>query len=198
MWGTIAKLIGKGALAVGTGGSSLALPGVGASSMVGDALGGFGKAAGGAAQAQASNRGTKAELMMDQHSQMEQELLRREMEKRTARAAAYRDAMVGSHAMGFEAAPRPAAITTPSYVKPNPGGQLAAGELFRQGNRRLLQPDLVNPGGMSPYQSLMENPEFMKTMKPGLWEKILGIAGVAAPAAGMFMGKGNNSDNSGA
>lgn len=46
-WGSILKLVGKGALAVGTGGMSLAAPGVGAHSMVGDVadvLGGASKA----------------------------------------------------------------------------------------------------------------------------------------------------------
>lgn len=46
-WGSILKLVGKGALAFGTGGASLAAPGVGASSMVGDVadvLGGASKA----------------------------------------------------------------------------------------------------------------------------------------------------------
>lgn len=46
-WGSILKLVGKGALAVGTGGASLAAPGVGAGSMVSDlsdVLGGASKA----------------------------------------------------------------------------------------------------------------------------------------------------------
>lgn len=46
-WGSILKLVGKGALAVGTGGASLAAPGVGAGSMIGDVadvLGGASKA----------------------------------------------------------------------------------------------------------------------------------------------------------
>lgn len=50
-WGSILKLVGKGALAFGTGGASLAAPGVGAGSMMGD----LSDVLGGAAKAGAEN-----------------------------------------------------------------------------------------------------------------------------------------------
>jgi hypothetical protein len=184
-WSNLAK-IGGFAAAPFTGGASIPL-----GMAAGGALDAFGKASGAAGQGMASNRGTKAELMLDEQSDFERQLLARELEKRAARSAAYRDAVVGAHGMNFQPAVRPGSVTTPSYYQPSAERQLAAEELFRQGNRRLLQPDLVNASAPPALQRLMDNPEFLRTLSPSIWEKLLGIAGVAAPAAGMFMGGGD-------
>lgn len=101
-WSTLAR-IGGYAAAPFTGGASIGI-GNAAGSMIDSASAGLG----GASQAAASNRGTKAEIMMDQNRDLERQLLEREQEKRNARSAAYRDMMVGQHVQNFAPAPRPA------------------------------------------------------------------------------------------
>ena len=182
IWATIAKLAGKSALAVGTGGASLAAPGVGAMSMIGDVTGAM-------AKAQAANRGTSAELQLDEQKQFEEQLLARELEKRRAQSAAYRGAMVGSHAVNYQPGIRPAGVPG-SYqsTATTPEKRMAGGELYGQTMRRLLQPDLVNPAAPPDFLRLLNNPEFRKTMKPSVWEKILQVASVGASAYGAMQG----------
>lgn len=55
-WGKILKIAGKGALAFGTGGASLALPGVGAQSMLHDVVGDAGKGMAAMSDQAAQNR----------------------------------------------------------------------------------------------------------------------------------------------
>jgi hypothetical protein len=54
---------------------------------------------------------------------------------------------------------------------------------MRQSFRRLMQPDLVDGGGMPAYRNLALDPEFSGTMNSSFWEKLLG--GVSA-GAGVF------------
>ena len=183
--GILSKLlkVGAGVAAPFTGGASLAaIPAIDA----------FGKAAGGGAQAMASNRGTKAELLMDSQKALEEQLLARELEKRQAGSDAYKKSIMASLAANWQSPSGPPGVTPVRFGGPNgPGNdmnRMAGGEMFGQSMRRLLQPDLVNPTGMPAYQSMMDNPAFKKTMNPGILEKLLGIASVAAPVAGMFGG----------
>lgn len=191
---TLGKLVGKGALAVGTGGASLAMPGVGAGSMIGDVAG---AATGGAANAMANNRGTSAALQLDQNRDLENQLIAREQEKRSARNDAYKNAIRGSIAYNYD--PSKAFAGAPAGMPHfditggtmgNPQAHAAGDELVKQSMNRLTQPDLqVNGGAAMPaYRNLWTDPEFRKTLNPGTWEKILGGISVAAPIAGAVMG----------
>lgn len=194
-WGSILKLVGKGALAVGTGGASLAAPGVGLGSMVGDATDLFSKASGNAAQGMANNRGTGAEIRLDQNADLESQLLAREREKRAAGSAAYRSAMVGQHAANFQPSTRPAGIPG-SYQSTgtSPEARMAGGTLFSEGMRRMLGADQVNQTGLPDYKNLMNDPEFQNLLHSGKLEKFLGIASVASPLIGQLLKRGTGSN----
>lgn len=165
--------VGGGAIAAPfTGGASLAtiLPAIGAG-------------AGAAANAMAGNRGAKADAMLDQQRQMEALLLAREQEKRAARSSAYRDAMISNLGLNFRPATRPAGVTAPSYTTgSSPEQKMAAGEIFRQAQRRLLQPDLVQAEALPALQNLN------LPLNPSFWERLLGYGGIAANIAGAGIG----------
>lgn len=176
----IAK-VAAGVAAPFTGGASLAaIP----------ALDALGKASGAAANSMASNRGTKAELMLDQNSSLEKELLAREQEKRDARKSSYRDMMVGNRTMNYQPLQRPEGIRG-SYTSTSTtdGARTAGGALYNQALARMGAPDLSTyaaNGGMPAYNNLANNPEFQGAQKSGFLEKLLGIGSVAAPIAGLF------------
>ncbi len=164
-----------------TGGASLALaPLTGAA---GGALDALGAGAAGASQAAASNRGTKAELLLDQNRDLESQLIMREREKRDAQKQAYRAAMGGEYASSFKPSVRPAGIPG-SYEGPTQASRDIGATLYKQAMSRLQSPDLNNMRGMQPYNDLSKNKEFTKTMSPGFWEKLGNITSVAAPALG--------------
>lgn len=185
-WGTWAKIIGKGALAFGTGGASLAMPGVGLASMVGDATSA-------ASKSMASNRGAKTAAMLDQDRLLEEQLLAREAEKRHAQSSAYRSAMVGSHGVNYAPSMRPAGVPG-SYqsTATTPEGRAAAGTLYSEGMRRLLQPDLVS-GTTNPILA-QDKQRLNLPLDPSVWEKILGIAGPMLSAYGAQQNQKKNQD----
>lgn len=176
IWSKIAK-IGSMVAAPFTGGASLtAMPMIDAAS----------KGLGAAAQSSASNRGTKAEIMMDQNSALEQQLLAREREKREAQGDAYKNAVRADMAQTWKPAARPANIPTISYGGGlSPEGLHAARLLGNQARTRLEAPDLQQgQGGMPSYRDLTKDKDFQKTMNPSIWEKIGGIASAALPLLG--------------
>jgi hypothetical protein len=193
-WGWLGTLgkVGAGIAAPLTGGASLAaIPAI-------DALS---KSTGAASQAQASNRGTKAGLMMDQNSDLERELLARQQETRSARNDAYQNAIRGSIAYSYD--PSKQFDGLPSKVPHldvtggtmgNPQAHAAGDELVKQSMNRLTQPDLQTAGGgsMPAYRNLWNDPEFQKTLNPSLMEKILGYTSAFSPILGMALGKGEN------
>jgi len=182
-FGTIGK-IGAGIAAPFTGGASLmAIPAI-------DALS---KGAGSASQSMASNRGTKAEMMMDQNRDLESQLLAREAEKREAQANAYKNAMRSDMAVNWKPTVRPEGIPNISYnAGPSAAGRDIASTMFNQSKSRLGAPDLQNQQGMQAYRNLANDKEFGKTQKSGFWEKLLGIASGVAPIAGAYLGGGGN------
>jgi hypothetical protein len=147
----------------------------------------LGKGAGAASQAAASNRGTKAEIMMDTNALLEQQLLAREAEKRDAQKSAYRAAMMGDYTANWKPLGRPAGVPSMGYPEMTPRSIEAGNMLYNQGRMRLGADDLNSRdsmSGMPAYNDLTKNKEFMNTLSPGFWEKIGGIAGWAAPAVG--------------
>lgn len=191
-WGSLAK-IGGFAAAPFTGGASIPL-----GMAVGNAVG---AASGNASQAQASNRGTKASIMMDQNSALERELLAREQEKRSARNDAYKNAIRGSISANWQPQAAPPGIPhfdVTGGTMGNDQAHAAGDELVKQAMNRMTQPDIrVDGGGSMPaYRNLAHDSEFAKTLNPGIWEKILGIGSVAAPlVGGIFSGGENQSGN---
>lgn len=183
-WSTIGKGLGIAA-APFTGGASLAaIPAIDAIS----------KGMGNASQAQASNRGTKAELMLDQNSALERELLAREAEKRQAQGTAYQNAVRADYANNFKPAARPEGIPNISF---GPGlsqaGKGASSELFNQAMTRLQAPDLSRgQTGMPAYKDLSTNKDFKKTLTPGIWERILGYGSALSPIVGGLYGGRSN------
>lgn len=179
IWSKILKGVAIGA-APFTGGASLA-----AMPMI-DAVS---KGLGGASQAAASNRGTKAEMMMDQNSDLERELLAREMNSRQARNDAYQGAIRADMAQTWKPATRPGNIPTISYGGGlSPEGLDAVRTAANQYRGRLGAADLQSPSGMPSYRNLAQDKDYQKTQKSGIWEKIAGIASAALPVAGMAMG----------
>jgi hypothetical protein len=168
-----------------TGGAS-----IGVGNAIGGALDAVGSGAGNASQAAASNRGTKAQLMMDQNRDLESQLLARAQEQRAARSQAYKAAMMGEYANSFKPSARPPGISG-SYEGLTDASRGVGSELYKQAMMRLQSPDLASSGanqGLPAYNNLMQNKEFLKTMKPGFWEKFGGIVGAAAPVAGAVLG----------
>lgn len=178
-WGSILKGLGKvgaGIAAPFTGGASLmAIPMI-------DAIG---AGAGAASQASASNRGTKADLMLQQQGQLEQQLLAREAEKRDAQRSAYRAAMAGDYAANWKPLTRPAGVPS-AGTQPMSQNAIDTGNmLYNQGRMRLGADDLNtrdSMSGMPAYRNLTNDKEFKKTLSPGFWEKLGGIVGAAGPA----------------
>jgi hypothetical protein len=180
-WSTLGK-IGAGVAAPFTGGASLAaIPAIDAAS----------KALGSGSQAAASNRGTKAELMMDQNRDLEAQLLAREREKRDAQQQAYRAAMTGAHATSWKPLARPAGI--PGSYRPMDALGLDAGRMLNQQGRMRLGADDLNSrdsmSGMPAYRDLTKDKQFQKTLNPGFWEKLAGVGSAVLPLVGGAFGK---------
>jgi hypothetical protein len=135
-------------------------------------------------KAEASNRGTKAEMMMDSQSDLERQLLAREQEKRDAQSSAYRNAIMGDAAVNWMPARRPQGTANISFVNPSMNARAAGATLFDQAMARMNAPDLQNQSGMPAYRDLTKDKEFQNTMKPGIMERITGIGGMVAPLAG--------------
>lgn len=184
-WGFL-KGLGKIA-AIGaapfTGGASLtALP----------MIDGISNALGSGAQSAASNRGTKAELMLDQNSDLERQLIAREEEKRSAQGNAYRNAMLGSRAATWKPSARPSGVPG-SYAQTNAqGANLAGNELFKQAMLRMQAKDMQDQSGMPAYRNLANDKDFKKTMNPGFLEKLAGFGSAVTPLVGAAFGGGGN------
>lgn len=183
----------------GAGAAPGAAAGASGMSGVGGFLKGLGKKAagglfdsisagtGGAAQSMANNRGTMAEIMLDANTELERAMIARELEKRNAQSHAYNSQMTGQLAQNFRPAPRMDPRMGASYTTGSTPEQVLAGRaLEQQGRERMAQPDIANPTGMPKYRNMMEDPEFLKALKPGIGEKILGWASGLAPFAGLF------------
>lgn len=147
-----------------------------------------GKALGNASQAQASNRGTLAELMLDQNDQLERQLLAREQEKRQAQDQAYRNSMLGDRAATWQPLKRPDGISG-TYQGPTANSQAAGSELYKQGMDRLNSPDLKTPTGMPTYNNMGTNPQFQDALKPGAMEKITGAGSWGLPLINALLGR---------
>lgn len=194
-WGNLAK-IGGYVSAPFTGGASIPI-----GQAVGGGIDSFSKGAGAASQAQASNRGTKAELMLDQNSDLERQLLAREQEKRSARNDAFKNAMMGGNIANYKPVQGPPGINVVRFggggadgtggAISNPNAVGAANVLAAQGMNRLGQPDLnVDGGGSMPsYRNLWNDPEFKKTLNPGLMEKIMGWSSAFSPLLGTLLNR---------
>lgn len=185
MWGWLKPIakIGAGIAAPFTGGASLAaIPAI-------DALG---QGAGAASQAAASNRGTKASLLMDQNEDLERQLLAREADKRAAQRQAYAAAMMGERGQSWTPLARPAGVPG-SYNGLTDASKGVSSELFNQAMARMRAPDMKAQSGMPAYRNLVQDKEFKKTLKPGFWEKLGGITSAAAPFVGSAISgmKGN-------
>jgi hypothetical protein len=182
-WSWLGKVgkIAAGVAAPFTGGASLsAIP----------AIDGISKGLASGSQAAASNRGTKAEIMMDQNAQLEQQLLAREQEKRQAQAQAYRAAMMGNYAQNYKPLSRPSGV--PGTYEATAGTGELGKILQKQAMTRLGASDLNNMTGMQPYRNLANYEQFKKTLDPGFWEKLSGIGSVAAPILGGIFGGGSD------
>jgi hypothetical protein len=191
-WGTLAK-VGGFAAAPFTGGASIPI-----GSAIGGAIDGISKGTGNAAQAMASNRGTEAELMLNQNDALEHQLLARQQETRSARNDAYKNAQRGAVAYNFD--PSKVFAGLPSNVPRidvtggtmgTPQAKAAGDELLKQSMNRLTQPDLqVNGGGSMPaYRNLWTDPQFQNLLKPGGWEKFFGITSAVSPFLGLMAGQ---------
>lgn len=159
--------LGAGVAAPFTGGASL-----GAIPLI-DALG---KGASSAAQGMASNRGTSAELTLDANKQFEDLLLRRELEKRTARNDALKQSVFASLLANYQPTARPAGVPQSAFSSGfgQPGNDaltFAAGDALTR----------LKAGDQLPA---LQRPDLSKYMKSSLWEKLLGIGGAAASAYG--------------
>ena len=192
IWSKIAK-IGGFALAPFTGGVSIPI-----GQAVGGGIDAFSRGAGSASQAQASNRGTKAELMLDQNTALERELIAREQEKREARDNAYKNAQRAAMAYNWQPTQAPSNIPVVRFggggVIGSPQAKAAGDELLKQSMNRLTQPDLqVDGGGSMPaYKNLWEDPEFRKTLKPGIMERIMGYGSAFSPLVGALLNRGSS------
>lgn len=136
------------------------------------------------AQAQAMNRGTQAELMLDQNDALERQLLAREQEKRSAQSNAFRNMIIGDRAQTWEPLARPDRINPegrPAYAGMTPAGKAAGGQLFQQALQRMQSPDLQNQTGMPAYNDLSKNKQFTDTQHAGLGEKAAGIGSWGVP-----------------
>lgn len=140
-------------------------------------------------QALAANRGTMAELMLDQNSDLEKQLLAREQEQRMARSTSYRDALTGNRAATWEPLVRPPNITG-SYKGMTPEGKGAGNELYAQAMNRMTAPDLRNNNsGMPAYKNLGQDPKFNDQLHSGLTEKLTGVGSYALPFINSMLGK---------
>lgn len=150
-----------------------------------------GKGMGDASNSMAKNRGTMAELMLDQNKDLEQQLMAREQEKRAAQSGAYRNAMVGSHAMNYQPSARPAGVPG-SYQSTalSPQSRDTGGLLYREAMQRMLAPDMVNQTGMPTYRNMAEDPQFQDQLKAGKLEKGLGMGSWISPLAGALLNRG--------
>lgn len=197
---------GQGALAAGVGGTIAgggSAVGGGLTGLLSGAAKNFGKQAvqdsisrglGSYSQAQASNRGTNAELQLDANSALERELIAREQEKRTAQNDAYQNQIRGSLASNWQSpqAPR-SGINVVRFGGPNgPANdqtRAAGAGLYSQATARLQAPDLQNQTGMPTYNNLMQNPLFTQNLKAGKGEKLAGIGSALTPLAGALLGR---------
>ena len=158
--------LGAGVAAPFTGGASLsAIPLI-------DALG---KGASSAAQSMAGNRGTAAELTLDANQQFEQQLLARELEKRTARNDALRQSVFGSLLAGYQAPTRPNGMPRAAFGNLGAVGTDAAQFAAQDALNRLRAGDMM---------PALQRPDLSKNTKSSIWEKLLGIGGAAASAYG--------------
>jgi hypothetical protein len=189
-WSNLLK-IAPAALAPFTGGASLAFQP--AASAAGGIFDSIGKGAGAASQAAANNRGTEAELLKDAKDDLERQLIAREVEKRAAQGDSYRKAMSASQMLQWRPAQRPLGVPNISFTQ-GPGilGAQASGELYKQAMNRMKAPDLKAQSGLPAYQSLMDDPRFAKTLKPGIWERLGGIASFLSPIIGQIAGAKTN------
>lgn len=142
----------------------------------------------GASQAAASNRGTQAELALDQNSDLEKQLLAREEDKRRAQTQAYNAAQTGDRAATWQPLSRPAGVPG-SYQGSSAGSQGAGSELFNQAMARMKAPDLQNPTGMPAYKNLANDPTFQSNLKPGTMENITGYGSWLTPLIGTLLNR---------
>lgn len=178
LWKTLGK-IGSFAAAPFTGGASLsAIPVI-------DAIGG---GASSAADSMASNRGTQIDIEFEklrEKRQQEQDffdaILRREQERRAAGNDAWKKLQQASYISNW--APRPGPNVSP-YTKPlvAPANDIVAmartPEMWAELSKRAAYQDPY--GGEMPTRA----PDFTgvdKRRDPGFWEKLVGVAGAAAP-----------------
>lgn len=141
----------------------------------------------GGAQAQASNRGTAAELALDSNAALEDQLLAREREKRNAQNQAYTNMMLGDRATSWKPLARPTGISG-SYEGMTPRAQASGDMLFQQALARMKAPDLANgQGGMQPYRPVNAVEQYGK---PGIGEKAMGYGAAALPLLGL-LNRGN-------
>lgn len=185
-WSKLAK-IGGWAAAPFTGGASVPI-----GNAVGGALDAFGKGAGAASQAQAYNRGTKAEIMMDQNSALERELLNRQENQRRARDHAYQNAQRGAMAVNYTPAQGPPGTNVVRFgggAIGSPQARAAGDELVKQSMNRMTQPDLTvdGGGGMPAYRNLATDKDFTKTLNPGIMERLLGYGSAFSPLVKLLL-----------
>lgn len=159
-WSGLASLGGIAA-APFTGGASLALVGRGASA---------------ASQGMANNRASQAELALDANEQFERALLARELEKRNARNDALRQSVFGSLLANYQ----PSGLGAPGRVSPFNLGNTGTSALTLASQDALSR--LQNPNALP----AMTDPRTLvaKYGKSGFWEKLLGVGGAIASAAG--------------
>lgn len=165
--GKIAAPIGALAAAPFTGGTSLAwLPA---------AIGAGGAALSSASGSMANNRGTSAELTLDANRQFEDELLKREMEKRANRNDALKQSVFASLLSQYHPAQRPMGISQSPFQ--------GLGDIGGQATNFAAQDALtrLKAGDQLPA---LQRPDLSKFMNPSAWERILGIAGAGMGAYG--------------
>lgn len=135
------------------------------------------KALASGSQAAAHNRGTTAELMLDQNSDLEKQLIAREEEKRKAQASGYANLMTGNRTANWH----PITGGDP-YQDLNDEARAGGTELYNQGLARLTSPDLkTGQSGMPAYNNLNNNQQFQDALKPGKMENITGNASWILP-----------------
>jgi len=158
--------LGAGVAAPFTGGASL-----GAIPLI-DALG---AGASNAAKSMAQNRGTSAELTLDANKQFEDELMRRELEKRASRNDALKQSVFASLLGQYQPAQRPVGMPQSPYQGLGAIGGQATSFAAQDALNRLKAGDQL---------PALARPDLSKFMKSSLWEKLLGIGGAAAGAYG--------------
>jgi hypothetical protein len=158
--------IGAGVAAPFTGGASL-----GAIPLI-DAIG---AGASGAAKSMASNRGTAAELTLDANKQFEDELLRRELNKRQDRNDALRQSVFSSLLSQYHPAQRPGGMPQSPFQGLGSVGMQATDFAGQDALNRLKAGDTL---------PALQRPDLSKYMNSSIWEKLLGIGGAAASAYG--------------